>query len=335
MAVDATNPERARRAYAALQRSFAAEDGSGLYRETTPPTGRRYSYLWPFSQVFAAAMDLAEGSPELAADVRTLVDTGLPKYWDATAIPPGYDAYVVPPHGDGSDKYYDDNAWIGLCLVRAARVSGNESMVDAAWRVFRFLASGWDADSTHPFPGGVFWTQARNNRDRNTVSNGPPAELALRLHQLTGNDDYRLWATRMYDWVNATLRDPADGLYWDHVSIGGVIDTTKWTYNQGSMAAVAFLLDDVDTARAVATAALRHYAHVGYFGQDPAFNAIFFRNLHTLADAAGDEPLRRDVVRAMQEYADTAWEQYRTVEDLFVFESGGPARVIDQGALVQ
>ncbi len=285
--------------------------------------------------MLAASIDLCElsGPAEFGDDVRSNVQA-LSKYWDGTSNPPGHDASVVPPYGKGSEKYYDDNAWIGLGLLRAARVTGDASMLDTAQRVFRFIALGWDTNTTDPHPGGVFWTQASNNHDRNTVSTAPSAELALRLHELTGNADYLVWATRMHDWVNATLRDPADGLYWDHVSHDGAIDTTKWSYNQGNVIGVRLLLGDVAGAEAITAAALGYYERVGYFGQDPAFNAIFFRNLFALADVSDDEQLRRAITAAAQQYAEVAWEQHRTSADLFVFGSDA-ARLIDQAALVQ
>ena len=62
---------------------------------------------------------------------------------------------------------------------------------------------GWDTDPTHPCPGGVFWTQAPWSQDRNTVSNGPGAELGLQLYAAHRRDtkSYLTWAKRMYDWA--------------------------------------------------------------------------------------------------------------------------------------
>src|SRR5437764_1304422 len=91
-------------------------------------------------------------------------------------------------------------AWIGLNLVRAYRLTGDAAALSRAQSVFAFIEGGWDSNPAHPDPGGVFWTQASWSRDRNTVSNAPSAELGLRLYQLTGQQAYFDWAQRMYAW---------------------------------------------------------------------------------------------------------------------------------------
>ncbi|MEU9213076.1 hypothetical protein AB0D27_35460 [Streptomyces sp. NPDC048415] len=52
---------RAIAAYAAFERHFDTNDGSGLVREQYPAAAddKPYSYEWPFSQVHTAALDLA------------------------------------------------------------------------------------------------------------------------------------------------------------------------------------------------------------------------------------------------------------------------------------
>src|SRR4029079_18905729 len=74
------------------------------------------------------------------------------------------------------------------------------------------------------------------------VSTAGAAVVALRLFQVTGDGAYRAWADRMVSGFDAALRDPADGLYWDHVDAAGNIERTKWSYNQGLMALAHQLL---------------------------------------------------------------------------------------------
>ncbi len=351
-------------AYEAMQGYFYA--GNGLYRETAPaqPGQNPYAYHWPFSQATAATLDLrgiAASYQPAVADPQ--VDAG--HYWDATATPPGYDSYVRPPDGQGGDKYYDDNAWTGLNLVRAYRLGdGTDAAALARAReVFAFAVSGWDA-ALPCAPGGVRWTQGTFSRDRNTVSTAPNAILALRLYQIGAQqgwpdaDGYLRWAVRMYNWVDTNLRDPVDGLYWDHVGVddaaGGAVCTierTKWSYNQGTMIGAGVLLAQVlndpaylRSAERTARAALAHYAATarGYFSQDPAFNAIYFRNLLLLAAATSDPALKGDATQpgairaALAGYADAVWEDQRIHQrtNLFFFQPGY-ARLVDQGALVE
>lgn len=311
-AAPATPVERARSAHAALERHFAREGGA-LYREHAPaaPVDRRYAYLWPFSQAWMAALDLAALGDDRALErARELRGSFFAHYWDTGVRPPGGAAYPVT--AGGGDFYYDDNAWIGLAVARLAGLIRDESAVADAARVFAFVASGWDDAPDHPSPGGVFWTQQAHIRDRNTCSNAPTALLALQLFEATGDAAYLAWGRRLFGWVERTLRDPADGLYWDHVKLDGAIERTKWSYNQGTMIGAAALLARLegdtallDRAREVALSALAFYGEDDrLWAQDPAFNGIFFENLHLLGEVAADHAFYRD---ALADYAGRIW----------------------------
>jgi hypothetical protein len=332
---------RARDARAALERHFA-RDNVALYREHAPPapTDRRYAYLWPFSQSWMAALDLAalgdNGALERARELR---GSFFAHYWDTGVRPPGGAAYPVT--AGGGDIYYDDNAWIGLALIRLAELTGDESAVADAARVFAFVASGWDDAPDHQAPGGIFWTMQPHIRDRNTCSNAPTALLALHLHAATGERDYLEWGRRLFGWVERTLRDPGDGLYWDHIKPDGAIERTKWSYNQGTMLGAAALLARtdgdaalLDRAQAVALAALAYYAEGDRLrAQDPAFNALFFENLHLLGEVAGDHEFYRP---ALADYTDRAWTAGRDPRTgLCGFGRRGRVDLLTQAAAVR
>ena len=191
------NAERALIAYQAMQGHFYADDGSSLYRERPrAEAGRAYAHLWPFTQALWATLDLERVSSSLPPDFDAEGATrdrlaGLERYWDARARPPAYLSGVRSRWRPRADKYYDDNAWIGLALLAHHRQSGDESSRRRAEELFAFALSGWDADQRHPYPGGVFWVQqgagmGRLDHSRNTVSNAPNAELGLLL-ELAGN----------------------------------------------------------------------------------------------------------------------------------------------------
>src|SRR5437762_4402087 len=48
--VQQTYADRAVATYNAMQQSMYVSDRSSLYQETSPPSGNRYAYLWPFSR---------------------------------------------------------------------------------------------------------------------------------------------------------------------------------------------------------------------------------------------------------------------------------------------
>jgi hypothetical protein len=350
-AVTATQyADRAVAAYNAQQKYLYVSNGTSLYRETYPRTGNPYSYLWPFSQATAATVDVYGINPPRVSinEVRNRYLGGLPRYWNSSTNPPGYDSYVRPPYGSGGDKFYDDNAWVGLSLVRVYRMTGDTSALNQARAVFTLITYGWDTNESHVPLGGVFWTQAPWSRDRNTVSNAPSAELAFRLYQLTAEQSYLDWGVKMYDWVNAYLRDPSDGLYWDHLDTAGVIEKTKWSYNQGTMLGANVLLYQIHAksgspsagsflqqAEGIARKSLDYYANV-YFSQEPPFNAIYFRNLLALCAVTGDSVLKGRILSAAQAYADEAWGKNRASSNLFYFPAGSsPARLQNQAAMVE
>ena len=336
---------QARDAYGVLQAQYFLAE-STLYRELAPPqpTDRRFSYSWPFSQALAATLDVAGlpgGDPLALARARQLRQSYLASYWDPGSQPPGGASYPLPD--GGGDKYYDDNAWVGLNLVDLYRATGDRGALEDAARVFAFVISGWDDDPRHPAPGGIFWVQAGRNRDRNTVSTAPAAQLALHLYALTGNAGYLDWARRCFEWVERTLKDPADGLYWDHVKLDGQIERTKWSYNQGTMlgAAALFYRYTGDTgylnrARQVAAASVAYYgADDRLWSQDPIFNAIYFRNLQLLALTVADDSAAGHL-DLLDAYLERAWSQGRDpATGLFHFDRPAPVSLLNQAAAAQ
>lgn len=336
--IRARNQERAISGYEALQASFYVPDVQ-LYRETAPTyQGNSYSYHWPFSRAVAATIGLA-GIPEIGDDVSDDLQErfgGGERYWDAGHAPPGYASYVVPPLGNGGDLFYDDDAWTGLNLVKMYRLTNDIAMLDRARQVFDVLVTGWDDDPSHPAPGGVFWVDAGWNRDRNVVSTGTAAQLGLHLYELTGEQRYLDWALRMYDWVNINLLAP-NGLFWDHIDLAGTIDTTQWSYNQGTMIGTNVLLARVsgdqsylDRAVAIADAAIAFYGEEDrLFNQPPEFNAIYFENLLLLFSVHPDS----DYLSSARAYADRVWETHRdAATGLFTFSN--PVKLQEHASIV-
>jgi Glycosyl hydrolase family 76 len=349
---------RAARAFTAMRRRF--RNRKGLYRRD----GRlrrpgAAAHLWPFSRALVATLDLAGVGHEL-----TGVEAGeaieeslaqLERYWDPSGDPPAYSSDVRGTR-IGGDRYYDDNAWVGLALVQLERMSPGSGHLDRAQELFRFAVSGWDGRAVS-HPGGVFWVEqgrgiGEKNHDRNTVSNAPNAELGLHLRELTGEPAAvpgQVGAEEMYEWVLATLdasRDsdaPATGLFWDKVQGDGTFDETLWSYNQGSMVGANVLLARIHhdrreqylgRAEAIARKALTHFGEPGFARQPPAFNAIFFRNLLLLHPVTRDGTLKTEIIDHLRRYCDDAWSHARDRRDCFDLPDGG-VTLLNQSALVQ
>ena len=71
----------------------------------------------------------------------------------------GFESVVTPPLGSGGDRYYDDNAWLGLALVRHYELTGDRAILRLAQRVFAFVISGWSTNATWQEPGGIRWKE--------------------------------------------------------------------------------------------------------------------------------------------------------------------------------
>src|ERR1700751_3977305 len=239
------NALRAYLAYQAMQRYYYIS-GSGLY------AGEPFSYLWPFSTALAATVSLAH-VPALAHTLRKELNArlvGLESYLDTdnagapegtyTSALPAFDSTAAPPTGPGGIKYYDDNDWVGIEMVRAYELTHQPGPLGYAEGIMAFEMAGGHSGPALPCPGGIPFSNAAENTDRNTVTTAPAAELGLLLYRVTHNPQYLQFALQAYEWVRTCLLPPG-WLYGDHIR-HGVVDRTVWSYNQGTMIGAGTLL---------------------------------------------------------------------------------------------
>jgi hypothetical protein len=301
------------------------------YREVEG--GQTPAHAWPYSQALAATIAMAavpkRGRLYLREAARRV--SGLMSYRRANGV-------YTSRAGAGGDVYYDDNEWIALDLVRWYRLRKAPRALARATRVFRFVTATWDSNPTHACPGGIPWTNAPGNADRNTVTTATGALLGLRLYAVTRNPSQLKWSKQMLSWVSACLLAP-DGLFWDHVGPNGALDETHWSYNQGTAIGANLLLFQLtrDTtalrrAESLANASLAYFDDTPDGREPPYFLAIFFRNLLDLAVIDGNTDYRA----AAQRYADAAWDTAHDPQTgLFRFHGSQPVQLLEQAAMVQ
>jgi hypothetical protein len=317
-----TRADRGLEAWEALARTCLGPADDGGLAVLERPGRRKLAPVWPVSQVLAAAIDLA-AVRDSYDDVERLV-IGLRPY----AAGDGY----LPAPGDRR-RYYDDNAWLGLCFAQLHLQTGEARWLRRARKVFRFVREGQDPD------GGVRWVEGR--RARHTCAAAPAAQLALRLHLADSDRASLEFAERTLSWLDATLRRRG-GLYADHVDTRGRVDPTLWTYNQGAPIGALWLLhlatgDEgaLERARATASASLARFDHERTWRHAPAFNAVWFRNLLALDASAARVA---GLMPALDAYLTRAWRDGRDADGLFTAGGigsydGTPA--IDAGGLTQ
>ena len=342
------DPARALIAFEAMQHNFYIP-GSGLYQ------GEPFSFLWPFSQALAATVTMRNvggvsripGLPGALSHELSARLVGLRSYLDTdnSGAPEGtftsslaaFDGTVAPPTGPGGTKYYDDNEWVGIELVRMYELTHSAVDLGSAEAIMAFVMAGWDTDPEHVCPGGIPFSNSSENNERNTVTDGPGAELAVRLYQLTGNVAYLQFAEQAYDWTRTCLLQ-SNGLYADHIGAHGAIARVYWSYNQGSMVGAGTLLYQAThdsaylyQARQTAKFALAYYTPERLGSELPFFVSVYFRNMLYLDSVTHDPP----GPKLAQPYVDYAWQHLRLSDNLFVFGSPPSSQLLVQAAIVQ
>lgn len=342
------NPARALLSFEAMQNEFYIA-GSGLY------IGSPYSYLWPFSQALAATVSVADIPGQSAKQASSNSHElhvrlyGLGKYWstpteggeplpgeqpeaeetsnepsETAGVPPpllpSYSGNVVPPAGA---SYYDDNEWVGIELMRAYRLHREAALLERAEQIMQFVMSGWQTNPKLACIGGVPFSNSPSNTDRNTVTDGPAAELAIQLYRVTGAAAYLQFAEMAYEWVRRCLLQP-NQLYADHIRQHGVIDPTLWSYNQGSMIGAGTLLYQAThngaflyQARQTEKAALEYFTLPRLLSENPFFVSVYLRNQMYLDSVTHDPPGGR----LAQGYINYMWVNRRLSNNLFVWAS--------------
>jgi Glycosyl hydrolase family 76 len=336
------NAERGQLTFEVMQRVYYIQ-GSGLY------SGEPFSFLWPFSQAFAATVSMAN-IPALKSTFAHEIQArlvGLKSYLDLSnsGAPEGsftstlaaFDGTVAPPEGPGGAKYYDDNAWIGIELARIYKLTHNTAVLGSAEAIMAFEMAAWDTEPGIACPGGIPFSNSTENTERNTVTDAPTAELGVQLYRLTGNVQYLQFAEMAYEWVRNCLTQP-NGLYGDHIKPHGSVDPTEWSYNQGTMIGAGALLYQATgngaylyQARQTAAAALAYYNAERLGSENPFFVSVYFRNVLYLDSVTHDPPGSRLV----QAYVNYAWEHLRLSDDVFVAGSPASAQLLVQAAIVQ
>jgi predicted alpha-1,6-mannanase (GH76 family) len=332
----------AEQAYETLRREFAVDGrhGRGLFYEQRH-RGRRhgaFAFNWSFAHAFAAAIDVKGlGSGPTQSQIDDLL-AGLDRYWDERPRTghPAYSSTVVKRFGTGA-KFFDDNAWSGLNLMRLHRMDPSRpGLLTRASAVLDFVLD----ELARCDSGGIHWQQqlGRASREVGTVANAANAQLALRMYEATHQGQHLDAALAMCTWVNEHMRDPTNNLFWDHVTPpDDQVDTTQWSYNQGLMIGVNVLLfratGDPHYQResmAIGDSALAAFDLARLRVEPVEFAAIFFRNLLLLTTV--DEALSAPFRRRANEYLQLIWPG--SVGDAGD-DDGERPRLIEQAAIVE
>lgn len=199
----------------------------------------KYAYLWPYSGVLSGAIALYESTqdPSVYTYITDKLIPGLEEYYDTTRNPSAYASYIKVEGGFSSDRFYDDNIWLGIDFTTLYLITKQEKYIDRAKAIWQFIESGTDDN----LGGGVYWVE-QNKSSKNACSNAPGAVFALKLFEATKDSIYYHDAITLYQWTKYHLQDPEDGLIFDNINLSGEVDKAKYAYNTGQMIQAASLL---------------------------------------------------------------------------------------------
>lgn len=196
-----------------------------------------YSYLWPYSGTFSAVNALLETTKDKKyqqlLDERVL--KGLNEYFDTERSPHAYSSYIQS--APTSDRFYDDNVWLGIDFTDTYQLTKNQKYLDKATQIWNFIESGTD----DLLGGGIYWCEQKKE-SKNTCSNAPGSVFALKLFKATNDSTYFKKGKALYEWTKENLQDTTDFLYFDHIRLDGKIGKAKFAYNSGQMMQSAALL---------------------------------------------------------------------------------------------
>lgn len=216
-----------------LRENYPFDDkytASYLASEEQANIPNQYSYLWPFSGTFSAVNALYEATHD--EKYRELLDSnvlaGLEEYFDTKRLPYAYASYINS--APESDRFYDDNVWLGIDFTDLYMMTKNSAYLDKAKLIWEFIMSGTDEQ----LGGGIYWCEQKKV-SKNTCSNAPGSVYAFKLFEATGDSAYFHKGQELYNWTQKNLQDHQDNLYFDNIALDGKIGKAKYAYNTGQM----------------------------------------------------------------------------------------------------
>lgn len=325
---------------------FDADYRAGYLASEEQAQPNPYSYLWPYSGTLSAVSALMETDPSCERLLDERVLPGLSQYLDTLRKPAAYASYVNT--APASDRFYDDNIWLGIDFCDLYATTGEERFLDRARMIWQFIESGMD----DVLGGGIYWCE-QSRRSKNTCSNAPGAVYALKLYAATKDARYLEQGKALYAWTRERLEDPTDGLYFDNVSLEGKVSPAKFAYNSGQMIQAGVLLYRatgesayLEEAKRTAAACYERFFEPFDPGDGTSvrvltkgnvwFSAVMVRGLIELYEEDGVSTY----VDAVRQSLDSAWERARDGHGLFETDFTGVDRqekkwLLTQAAMVE
>lgn len=192
--------------------------------------GKDPELIWGNGVMFSALVAASRHDKRYRSIQRDFFEA-LDAYWDVKVKIPGYEPARTQ---GGSDKYYDDNAWMVLTFLEAYEVTKEAKYLKRAEETLDFVLSGWDDQAG----GGIWWHEKHKEGDKNTCVNAPAALGCFRLARWKKEPEAAKWnaeGEKIVVWTVKTLQGE-NGLFWDNIDVAsGQINKGQLTYNSALM----------------------------------------------------------------------------------------------------
>ena len=131
---------------------------------------------------------------------------------------------------------YDDMMWWVISLTRAYEITGNREYLDNAIAGFDFV---WD-EAYDEVNGGMIWSWKADGKV--AAINYPTVVGAMKLYNISGNEEYLNKAKDVYQWADDNLYQEASGRVADHRVGDNPPGFEDYTYNQGTCIGASVML---------------------------------------------------------------------------------------------
>lgn len=287
-----------------------------LFMENFPrlESDNEVSWLWPYVCMAAGVNCLLDYG--MTDDRLIPIIDGFEAYFDNTGVP-GYASY--PPAYKTDLKFYDDNAITGIELMNAYKITGNEKYLHQAKRAMYIIFTGESGECG----GGVYWNESEfgKNGEKGISANGFGTYLALQLYQTTQNEQYLMFAKRIYSWINENLKNPANQIYWNGILPEDCsVRKDIWVYNTGIMILNSLLFYEItgqveylDEASSVGAASFKEFTETKndrktFINDLPWFKTVLLKAYIELAEV---DSAAHEYVDLFAKDIDIAWENQR------------------------
>lgn len=284
---------QAKTLYNSVLQNFYVDRDAGYFHELAPVKegDRETCYLWSYFATSGMIYRAYKAGMDVLPFFRKVID-GFAFY---RSKPAGKE--TIKYHSERGDMlnsgcgpcFFDDNIWVARNFLFAYEVFGDIYYLDEARRIVNYIYTGWNEEI-----GGLVWNEkgltqngTEQELERGLSANACCIIINALLYQLTGEDDYLVWARKFYDFCKTT-QDPTTKIYYNGVHtllvdgrrVTGTVNHDLYAYNSGSMILADLLLFEITGEQSFYADAFvtAKAAYSGFLQQDEKSGLLYYHD---------------------------------------------------------